>query len=438
MTVQQSQAVLKHQANRWLIFCILVFSGGVVFKLQSLKDAFYVPMQTFWGLSHTDIGLALSVYGIVQTVGLFLGVYLCDRFSKKYMIGLSLIGIGLVGLYLATFPARMGFFASFAVLALLGEVTYWPPLLKAIRLLGDEKTQGRMFGFLEMGRGIVDTVVAFSALWIFRMMGENASGLRGGILWFAALTALSGVLCLIYVPNDPPATDEKGHAVNRDAAALKGVWETVTNLDIWAVSLNGFMVYTIYCGLTYFIPFLSDVYKLPAALVGAYGIINQYGLKMIGGPVGGLLSDKVFRSAAKYIRFAFIVAALAMLGFINLPHQSMSVYAGMASTLTFGAIIFTMRAVFFAPMDEVEVPARNTGAAMALGCIVIYLPNVFAYALYGSILDRYPFAQYGLQGYRTVFYIMAAMAVLGFMAAQFLCCRIKRRRKLNQADEVRS
>ena len=49
-------------------------------------------------------------------------------------------------------------------MAILGEVTYWPVLLKAIRLLGDEKTQGRMFGFLEMGRGIIDVIVASLSL----------------------------------------------------------------------------------------------------------------------------------------------------------------------------------------------------------------------------------------------------------------------------------
>lgn len=32
---------------------------------------------------------------------------------------------------------------------------------------------------------------------------------------------------------------------------------------------------------------------LPATAVGMYGIINQYGLKMVGGPIGGFMSDKV-------------------------------------------------------------------------------------------------------------------------------------------------
>lgn len=48
---------------RWFTFIVLVIGGGTVFKLSSLKDAFYVPMQEFMNLSNTQIGLALSVYG---------------------------------------------------------------------------------------------------------------------------------------------------------------------------------------------------------------------------------------------------------------------------------------------------------------------------------------------------------------------------------------
>lgn len=55
---------------------------------------------------------------------------------------------------------------------------------------------------------------------------------------------------------------------------------------------------------------------LPATAVGMYGIINQYGLKMVGGPIGGFMSDKVHKSAAKHIRVGFLVCAVAMAAFL--------------------------------------------------------------------------------------------------------------------------
>nr|WP_223209572.1 MFS transporter [Campylobacter coli] len=122
---------------RWFTFIVLVIGGGTVFKLSSLKDAFYVPMQEFMNLSNTQIGLALSVYGIVQTVGNFASIYIADRFSKKILIPFSLICVGLVGIYISTFPSFYGILIAWGLLSLFGEVVYWPVLLKAIRLLGD-------------------------------------------------------------------------------------------------------------------------------------------------------------------------------------------------------------------------------------------------------------------------------------------------------------
>lgn len=215
-----------------------------------------------------------------------------------------------------------------------------------------------MFGFLEMGRGIVDVIIASSALAIFKAMGEGAPALRDGLLFLSAVTATAGVLCLIFVPNDEKRTDKNGNEQNRAQAAFGGMVQALKNIDIWAVALNGFVVYCIYCGLTYFIPFLNQIYMLPATAVGMYVIINQYGLKMVGGPIGGFMSDKVHKSAAKHIRVGFLVCAIAMAAFLMVPHealgQSGNWILGAACTLGFGAIVFTMRAVFFAP--KVEAP----------------------------------------------------------------------------------
>ena len=120
MSSETKKAVMKAAPHRWLVFCILTFSGGIAFKLSSMKDMLYVPMQQFMRLN-TQIGGALSAYGIVQTIGLIAGIYVCDLISKKYMIGGSLVGIGLVGFYLATFPGYWGFLVAFGILAILGR-----------------------------------------------------------------------------------------------------------------------------------------------------------------------------------------------------------------------------------------------------------------------------------------------------------------------------
>lgn len=414
---------MKSNFKKWFTFIILVFGGGTIFKLSSLKDAFYVPMQEFMNLSHTQIGAALSVYGLVQTLGNFASIYISDRFSKRILISSSLVSIGAIGVYMSTFPGYQGILIAWGLLSLFGEVIYWPVLLKAIRLLGDDSEQGRLFGFLEAGRGVVDTIIAFSALGIFAFLGKGPTALKGSILFYSGAVALAGILSYFLVEDDEVVTANK----SRNKVAFEGVLEAIKNVDIWIVSLTVACIYSVYCGLTYFIPFLKDIYAAPLTILGAYGIINQYGLKMVGGPLGGFLVDKKFKSATKYLRVALIVSIFAMIGFIALPHSSMNIYVGMACTLGFGAIIFTMRAVFFAPIDEIKVPKHISGAAMSIVCIFGYAPQMFAFSLYGSMLDKFP----GITGYKMVFSTMIGFAILGVLITTLLISRINKKKKLD-------
>ena len=303
-------------AYKWFTFVVLVLGGGTIFKLSSLKDAFYVPMQEFMGLSNTQIGMALSVYGLVQTIGNFASIYLADRFSKRKMISISLVGIGLTGIYISTFPGYMGILISWALLSFWGEIVYWPVLLKAVRLLGTSEEQGRLFGFLEAGRGIVDTIVAFTALAIFVGLGETAFALRGSILFYSGIVIAVGIVSYFLVEDDKVSQEVLEGKVSQSKVAFDGMLKAIKMPEIWVVSFMIFSVYSVYCGLTYFIPFLKDVYGLPVALVGAYGIINQYGLKMVGGPVGGFLVDKKFHSPIRYTRVALIIAIFTPLSSI--------------------------------------------------------------------------------------------------------------------------
>ncbi|EGM7721394.1 TPA: MFS transporter [Escherichia coli] len=407
--------------NKWVKLCFLILGGGTIFKLSSMKDVFYVPMQADWGLTNTQIGFGFTVYAAVQTIGLFSSLYIADRFSKKILLPAGLIGVGLCGAYLTTLPPFSGYLIAFGAMAFFGEVVYWPVLLKAVRLLGNRDEQGRMFGFLEAGRGVVDVLIASGALLVFVQFGEGKAGMQAGLVYYTLITIIVGIITYFIVDADDRTIPQNDEDVNKQI--FKGIKNVVKSPNLWLASFCIFFVYSAYCGLTYFIPFLKDIYALPVALVGAYGIINQYGLKMVGGPVGGYLADKISHSPVIYLKWTFLISAVAMLLFIQLPHDSMNVYLGMTATLGFGAIIFSQRAIFFAPMDEIGTPREFAGSAMAFGCIIGYMPSMFAYTLYGSLLDNFS----GIQGYNYIFSVMVAFSLLGFICATLLTRRIKMR-----------
>ncbi|WP_142907962.1 MFS transporter, partial [Klebsiella pneumoniae] len=326
-------------------------------------------------------GNAMSVNSFVTTVGFFLSIYFADKLPRRYTMSFSLIATGLLGVYLTTMPGYWGILFVWALFGVTCDMMNWPVLLKSVSRLGNSEQQGRLFGFFETGRGIVDTVVAFSALAVFTWFGSGLLGFKAGI-WFYSLIVIAVGIIIFFVLKDK---------------------------TIWLIAFNVFFVYAVYCGLTFFIPFLKNIYLLPVALVGAYGIINQYCLKMIGGPIGGMISDKILKSPSKYLCYTFIISTAALVLLIMLPHESMPVYLGMACTLGFGAIVFTQRAVFFAPIGEAKIAENKTGAAMALGSFIGYAPAMFCFSLYGYILDLNP----GIIGYKIVFGIMACFAFCG-------------------------
>lgn len=412
-------------SKKWVSFGTLMLGAGTIYKLGFLKDAFYAPMQEFMGLSHTQIGTAMSIAGLISTFGFLAAIYLTDRVSKKIMIPFALIATALLGLALSSFPPYWLFLIIYCLLAVCADMLFWPTMLKSVRLLGNEQEQGRMFGILEAGRGLVDTITAFCALGIFAALGSNAAGLKAAILFYSAVPFVLGLLSYFLLEPDKIRTvSQNGEKIGKNKAAFDGMMLALKNKNIWLVALNVFMVYSVYCGITYFIPFLKEAYGLSAVLIGAYGIINQYGLKMLGGPIGGFLTDKVLHSATKYLRIVFGITAVLLGIFAVLPFAKMNVFVGMAITLCIGACVFSMRAIFFAPMDEIHVPREITGSAMSLGAFIGYLPGAFLYTVYGSILDGHP----GMSGYRIVFLIMTVFAILGVLLSTYILGVMKKQK----------
>ncbi|MGL5642643.1 MAG: MFS transporter, partial [Paraclostridium sp.] len=343
----------------------------------------------------------------------------------KILLPVGLIGSGLLGLWLATFPGYNQILLIWALFALTNDMVFWPVLLKSVKSLGSKDEQGRMFGYFEASRGLVDTLIAFAALGIFAYFGSSQIGFKNAILFYSITVIVVGIASFFVLEDDRKPKDQKSENSKSKVSPMIAI----KTKEIWLAAFTTFFVYAVFCGITYFIPFLENVYALPVALVGAYGIINQYGLKMVGGPIGGYLADKKFHSPAKYLRAAFILCIVLLSIMVVAPHNSLNVYIGMTMTLVFGAIIFSMKATYFAPMGEINISEDITGAAMSIGSFIGYAPGMFCYSLYGNVLDQNP----GLSGYRMVFMMMIGFAILGVIVSTLLINAIKKN-KLQQAD----
>lgn len=413
----------KISKHRLLTLLVLMLITGTMYKVYFLVDAFYVQMQDFMGLTHTQIGTIYSVAGWISQFSFLAATWLSDRFSKRKMLTVALIANGVTGMVISSYPTFSVLLVLFCMCAVFTDMLCWPTVLKTVRLLGTKEEQGRMFGFLETGRGVVDTVVSFSALAICVAMGNNAFGFRCGILFFSVISIVAGILAFLTVEDDKKDENENKDIQGNKKEVSAGIKDIITDKGVWLVSLNIFSIYCLYSGLKYLVPFLKEAYGIPAALASAYGIINMYGLKMVGGPIGGIISDKVTHSATKFIRIMFCITAASFAVYVLLPHGSMNVYVTMGISLLMSAFVFCMRSIFFAPMDEIRVAKRLTGAAMSFGSFIGYLPGAFISIVYGKILDLNP----GLIGYKKAFIAMIVISVVGFIISTLLVKEIKKK-----------
>lgn len=194
--------------KRWAIFSLLILCGGTIYKLPSLKDAFYVPMQEYFHLTNGQIGNAMLVNSIVTTIGFFLSIYFSDKLPRRLTISFSLIATGLLGVYLSTMPGYWGILFVWALFGVTCDMLNWPVLLKSVSLLGNSSQQGRIFGFFETGRGVVDTVVAFSALAVFAWFGSGYLGFKMGILFYSGVAILVGGIIFLFLKDDKHAVTE--------------------------------------------------------------------------------------------------------------------------------------------------------------------------------------------------------------------------------------
>lgn len=384
--------------KKYLIFIVLTLATGVVYKLPYIHEIFYVPLQKSLNLTHSQLGNILSIAGFFSVFGFLGSMYFIDKVSKKILIPCGLIGVGITGIYLSTFPSYNKLILIWVSFALFSDMLYWPVLVKSVKSLGKENQQGRIFGFFEAGRGLFDTVIVFAALYLFSKIGS----LKQIILFYSIASIVIGIIVFLVLEKDKPIKQDKRKSISLEVIKLKSVWLVAGNI---------FCAYAIYCGLTYMMPFLQGEYNVSVVLVGVYGMINQYGIKIIAGPIGGYLADKKFESPSRYFKFSFISIIFIMTLMIIFSSGKFDVNIGFVLILTFASVVNSMKALLFAPMQELGIGENMSGAAISLSSFIGYSPLVFCYSLYGNILDKF----HGVLGYKIIFLITIGFALLGLL-----------------------
>lgn len=402
---------MKDSTKKWIVVAILATAAGIIFELPYMRYTFYDPLRAGLGLSHEQFGELMSFYGTLAFIFYLPGGWLADRVSHKYLLAFSMIGTGLGGFYLSTWPSFGGAKLLFAFWGITSIFTFWATLLKATSMLGDKSEQGKLFSLTEGGRGIITSVAALTATAMIARLGSSPEQFVSVLYLYSGLCVLTGVACMIFVPHNKIPESERENGMN----VIKDMIEVAKMPITWMLAVCIFSIYTVYTTSSYFTPFMTEVFGVSAATAALVATFKNHLFRPISGVVGTFLTTKTGSSIPSMkISVAFLAVLIGIT--LVLPVSAAFVFAISIVIALIGLMTFVLRGLYFAPVGEVGTPKRLLGAAMGLISTIAFASDMFNFKIVGRILDTNP----GIGGYKMVFTYILVLLGIAFVSLIFL------------------
>lgn len=401
----------------WYYLPLLILAGESVFILPFVLARVFRPtVLKVFELDNVAIGLCFSVYGLVAIPSYLFGGPLADKFAPRKLIAIALWMTALGGLLLATFPDYTTLRMLYGFWGFTTIFLFWSPMIKAARVWGGQKSQGKAFGFLDGGRGLVGALFGTMGVLVFSHflstdlqvapLVESRFAFRYVILTSAGIVGLVGVLVWFFMKL-PNVKEEEIIIDKITISQIGAVLKLPSVLLLMVIILCAYVGYKI-----------TDVFSLYAQDIMLY---DEVGSAQVGtfllfarpvvGVVIGILADRSKPSLWLFISFiiTFFVSIIFASGIV--PNTSHLLF--LLSILLIATGIYAARSLYFAVMQSGKIPLVLTGTAVGLISLVGYTPDIFAGPAMGYLLDASP----GIVGHQHVFWMLAGFSFVGGLAA---------------------
>ncbi len=400
----------------WYFLALLILAGESVFILPFVLSRVFRPivLEAF-DLNNLQLGICFSIYGIVALISYLLGGPLADKFAPRKLIASALWLTALGGFVYAIFP-------GFTVLKILygywGFTTiflFWAPMIKAARVWGGTANQGKAFGFLDGGRGLVGALFAAMGVFVFALfLGTNLSGtgieenkeaFRQVILISSEMIILVGILVWFFMKLDTKTEEE----YQVDRISFSQVNRVLKLPAVWLLMIIILCAYVGYKITDVFSLYARDVMKYDSVDSAKTGTFLLF-IRPVVGVIIGILADRWQTTALLFMSFviSFLGALLFALGFVS----ESATLLFLVSILTTACGVYAARCLYFAVMEKGQIPLELTGTAVGLISLVGYTPDIFAGPAMGYLLDDAE----GISGYQQVFWILIVFSLIGGIA----------------------
>ncbi len=418
------------RTNRYLVLGVLILAGEAAFSLPfHVSRYFRATTLEVFAFSNTQLGDAFAVYGVTAMVSYFLGGPLADRFSVRKLIAVSLFSTGAGGFYMATIPGHTGATILFGYWGVTTILFLWAAMIRATREWGGTAAQGRAFGLLDGGRGLAAAAMASLAVVCFGLFlprevaeitsADRIAALRAVIYFYTAMTMLGGALALIFIPDS--GADSRGGR----GSPLPALREIMRLPVVWAQAMIVVCAYCAYKGLDNYSLYAVEVLDMSELGAAQFTASAAY-IRVLAAISAGFLADRFTARRtlgglfmALTISYMALAASTPSAGLIAVIYGNLFVtYAG----------AFGLRGIYFALLEETDIPSHRTGTAVGVISMVGFTPEIFFASIAGRILDYSP----GVGGHQNFFAFLAVIAALGTLTFFVLAYLVKRQRSDRQ------
>ena len=269
---------------------ILAFTGSVIFGLPFFRFEYYDAYISTYHLTNTQMGVFGTIIGLFGIVSYLFGGVVADGMSvKKIIVFISNRDGNRRTSYICFLLDLEDLLGIYALWGVSTTFAFWPACVKAVRVMSDEDSQGKAYGFFEGMQSIAGAFTSLSSSCNFSLGDVRSQemkflAMKFVILFYSFVNIAMGIVAIFTVEDDKIVLEG-------DKVSFKGISKVLKNPAVWIICLVSFCNHVFCLSIYYYIPYVTDILGAAVAFGAMMGVLRKFG--SIGGNiVGGYLADK--------------------------------------------------------------------------------------------------------------------------------------------------